>query len=165
MVDVLEMPSKHLATSAMLEQGLKITEGAVLMYDICDASTLALVEGLEDMIRSSLGQRKYGLLLAGNKSDVDDEARQVSWADGSKAAESFTPKCGFVEVSAKRGDNVADMFARLGGDVLRLKQENQRRKEEADRESLLKLNQSVARPVKKKLGLWKTLTTPFFKRW
>ena len=165
MVDVLEMPSKHLASHPLLEQGLNITEGAVLLYDICDPSTLALIEGLEDLIKSGLGPRDYGLLLVGNKSDVDDETRKVSWADGKKAAESFTLKCGFLEVSAKRGDNVADLFAKLGADVLRLKQETQRRKEDADRESILKLNQTMARPVKKKLGLWKTLTTPLFKRW
>ena len=165
MVDALEMPSKHLASNTMLEQGLNITEGVVLLYDICDPSTLALVEGLEDIIKNSLGKRQYGLVLAGNKSDVNDEARKVSWADGKKAAESFTLKCGFLEVSAKKGDNIAEIFSTLGDDILRMKQENQRRKEEADRESILKLNQTMARPVKKKLGLWKTLTTPFFKRW
>jgi GTPase SAR1 family protein len=165
MIDALEMPSKHLGSNTMLEQGINITEGAVLLYDICDPSTLSLVEGLEDIINGSLGKRGYGLLLVGNKSDVDDETRKVSWADGNKAAESFTLRCGFLEVSARKGDNVTDMFSKLGHEVLQMKVENQRRKEEADRESILKLNQTMARPVKKKLGLWKTLTTPFFKRW
>ena len=51
------------------------------------------------------------IMLVGNKSDLRDEQRQVSAADGKKLAEEF--KCGFIEASAKYGENVNKGFERM----------------------------------------------------
>ncbi|TLD13580.1 uncharacterized protein PgNI_03343 [Pyricularia grisea] len=112
-VDVLELPSKHLTTNLMLEQALAITEGAVLLYDITDQASLELAIRVQRFMSGSFRSsnsnnhgisRQYGLLLVGNKSDVDDEERVVAWAEGSKTASTFDTGCPFLEISARTGD-------------------------------------------------------------
>lgn len=89
MVDVMEMASKHISSDAFLIQALKITEAAILVYDVSSPDTFQLAQGVFDFIRENKGDREYGVLLVGNKSDVDDNERQVSWAEGRKAALGF----------------------------------------------------------------------------
>lgn len=93
LIDALEMPSKQLSSNPMLEQALAITEAAVLVYDVRDPESLTLTKGLAEFVRDYVAGagawRDYGLMLVGNKSDVDDEERQVSWAEGSKVAAGF----------------------------------------------------------------------------
>lgn len=176
-VDALEMPSKHLLSNPMLEQALHITEAAVLVYDVGDPASLRLVEGIAEFMRDSIGMaREYGLMLVGNKSDVDDEERQVSWAAGSKAAAAIRPPgnpqvvsgsgCGFVEVSAKTGDNVDKIFPQVGRDILKLKKLNQQRREQAERlaRERQEQRQTGTAPMRKKAGLWRMISTPFFRR-
>lgn len=162
----------------MLEQALGITEAAVLVYDVRDPASLRLVEGIAEFMRDSVGtSREYGLMLVGNKSDVDDEEREVSWAQGSKAAAALrTPGqasvtggagCAFLEVSAKNGENIDKVFPAVGKEILRLKRLNQQRREQAERVERQKqlVSDGQGQGVgKKKLGLWKMLSTPFFRR-
>ncbi len=164
-VDALEMPSKHLSSNPMLEQALNITEAAILLYDVRDAASLKLAQGILDFIKESVSPREYGLLLVGNKSDADDDERQVPWAEGNKTAAALAIKCVFAEASARSGDNVAALFPTLGREILRIKKANQQRRDEAEKAALLKKNQNASNmPAKRRLGLWKTLTTPFFRR-
>lgn len=168
MIDALEMPSKHLSSNPMLEQALNITEAAVLVYDVADQQSLTLAKGLAEFVRDSVGNREYALVLVGNKSDVDDEDRAVSWALASKTAAGLklsSSTCAFTEVSAKTGENVANVFPLLGKEVLRLKFLGQQRFEQDRMEKMLRQGQSApSLPAKRKLGLWKSLTTPFFRR-
>jgi len=71
----------------------------------------------------------------------------------------------FVEVSAKTGDNVDKVFPSLAREIMKLKRLNLQRKEQAERMASLAQVQKAA-PVSplKRRGLWKSLTTPFFKR-
>ena len=174
MIDALEMPSKHLSSNPMLEQALNITEGAVLVYDVADAGSLTLAKGLAEFVRDTVGSREYVLMLVGNKSDVDDEDRAVSWSQASKTAAALKltgSTCSFMEVSAKTGENVANVFPVLGKEVLRLKWLGQQRVEQDRAEKILKQGrlekksrQNGPVPLKRKMGLWKSLTTPFFRR-
>lgn len=166
MVDALEMPSQHLSSNPMLEQALNITEAAVLVYDVKDAESLQLARGIAEFVRDTVGAggREYGLALVGNKSDADDEERAVPWAEGSRVAGLLkVPSSGtqFVEVSAKTGENVERVFAELGRDVLKIKWLNQQRREQAER---LRVQKAAPAAHKRRLGFWKTLTTPFFRR-
>lgn len=177
LVDALEMPSKHLSSNPMLEQALAITEAAVLVYDVHSPESLTLTKGLAEFVRDTIGQagnsgRDYGIMLVGNKSDVDDEDRQVSWAEGSRVAAGFRlpagSSCAFIEVSAKTGDNVDKIFPSLGREVMKLKRLNQQRRDHAEKMArLAQLKKPVPVPVsqhKRRMGLWKSLTTPFFRR-
>jgi GTPase SAR1 family protein len=167
------MPSKQVSSNPMLEQALAITEAAVLVYDVRDPESLTLTKGLAEFVRDYIAGagsgREYGLMLVGNKSDVDDEERHVSWSEGSKVAAGFKlpsgSSCAFVEVSAKTGDNVDKVFPSLAREVMKLKRLNQQRREQAERLARSAQVQKTAPvlPVKRR-GLWKSLTTPFFKR-
>jgi GTPase SAR1 family protein len=167
------MPSKQISSNPMLEQALAITEAAVLVYDVRDPESLTLTRGLADFIREYLREagagRHYGLLLVGNKSDVDEEERQVSWAEGSEVAAGFRlPSgsiCAFIEVSAKTGANVDKVFPTLAREIVKLKRLNQQRRERAERMAMLVQMPKTA-PVSpmKSRGVWKSLITPFFKR-
>ncbi|KAB5572617.1 P-loop containing nucleoside triphosphate hydrolase protein [Coniochaeta sp. 2T2.1] len=174
LVDALEMPSKQISSNPALEQALAVTEAAVLVYDVRDPESLSLTKGLAEFVRDYIAGagagRDYGLMLVGNKSDVDDEERQVSWAEGSKVAAGFRlPSgsiCAFLEVSAKTGDNVDKVFPSLAMEVMKLKRLNQQRREQAERVAKLAQMERRMAPVSpvKRRGLWKSLTTPFFKR-
>lgn len=169
MIDALEMPSKHLTSNAMLEQALNITEAAVLVYDVANPESLTLAKGLAEFVRDSIGSRDYALMLVGNKSDVDDEDRAVSWALASKTAAGLklpSSTCAFTEVSAKTGENVGNVFPLLGKEVLRLKWLGQQRFEQDRMAKMLSQGKKAPTlPGKRKMGLWKSLTTPFFRRW
>jgi len=167
------MPSKHLASNPMLEQALAITEAAVLVYDVRDTESLTLTKGLADFVLDYLAEagagRDYGLMLVGNKSDVDDEERQVSWAAGSKTATGFRvpseSNCAFIEVSAKTGDNVDKVFPLMAREIMKLKRLRQQRREQTEREArLVQVQQTPPMTPLKRTGLWKSLTAPFFRR-
>ncbi|KAK0728566.1 hypothetical protein B0T26DRAFT_637688 [Lasiosphaeria miniovina] len=172
-VDALEMPSKHLLSNPMLAQAVDITEAAVLVYDVGNAASLRLAEGLAEFVldhitSSGPGGRHYGLLLVGNKSDLDD----------SIATKTAAP-CPFLEVSAKTGANVDAIFKLVAYDILRLRRLNMLRyheRAEHDRRLKLLTHQSqlpqppapAARrtasrgaasttPSRKRAGLWKGL--------
>ncbi|KAK3327805.1 P-loop containing nucleoside triphosphate hydrolase protein [Cercophora scortea] len=189
MVDALELPAKHLPSDPMLGQALDITEAAVLVYDVQSAQSLRIATAVAEFIRDNVGTREYALMLVGNKTDTnantnpndintktDDSGevgRRVSRAEGAKAAAGLKfwgaeSGCAFVEVSAKTGEGVDGIFPRLGKEILRVKRANRLRREQAERiakqQQQLLLAQKAGAPGKKRLGLWKTLSIPFFKR-
>ncbi len=115
-VDVLELPSKHIGSHTMLEQALTITEGAALIYDVSDPSSLTQARAVIAFVRDHVdGSRPYGLLLVGNKNDISDDERSVKPADGSDVAAASAARCAFVEVSAKTGHGIPDLFPRSPG--------------------------------------------------
>lgn len=77
--------------------------------------------------------RPYHFLLIGTKRDVPDSLREVSWLEGQIAAEEFFgpsgiaagASVGFMEVSARTGEQVGAIFPSLGGEVLRTRKERQ----------------------------------------
>lgn len=85
--------------------------------------------------------RPYHFLLLGAKNDVpSSRAREVSWLEGHSAAgEFFGPagvaggaSAGFVEVSARSGENVAAVFPLLGLEVIRSRREKREAEAEAE---------------------------------
>lgn len=139
-MDILEMPSQHLVLGAeetgkgeaqkkknnegavaisapvagssssaalMLEQALAITEAAIVVYDVRDATSFRNAWSLYELLR---WRRQFALLLVGCKSDADDSERCVAWNGP------------FLEASAKTGDNVSELFACIGREILRQRQ-------------------------------------------
>ncbi|EPE05011.1 ras small monomeric gtpase [Ophiostoma piceae UAMH 11346] len=72
--------------------------------------------------------RPFALLLVGNKSDVSDSERHVSWVDGSKVAGSNV----FLEASAKEDVNVDNMFVQIGQQILRQRAEDSKLRERTE---------------------------------
>ncbi|KAK1751233.1 P-loop containing nucleoside triphosphate hydrolase protein [Echria macrotheca] len=115
----------------------------------------------------------------------EDEERKVSWAEGNKTAETIRDRdrdgsgangqqttmadCPFLEVSAKTGENVDKIFPQIGREILRLKKLGQQRRELAERlarqqQLVVAQQQHHVQPVRRKLGFWRMLSTPFSRR-
>ncbi|KAK4190618.1 ras-related and estrogen-regulated growth inhibitor-like protein [Podospora australis] len=163
-IDALEFPSQHLLSNPLLEQALAITECAVLVYDVTDEASFRLCLGVAEFIRdhfsgssspsspsyqSQSQKRLYEVVLVGTKADVDNSEsesddpanrRQVSYTEGKKAAAGISMPGGsegipFLEVSAKTGENVFEIFPTVGREILRLKKLAQtKREQQAEKE-------------------------------
>ncbi|KAG8168562.1 hypothetical protein KVR01_001311 [Diaporthe batatas] len=83
-----------------------------------------------DVTRTS---KPYHFLLIGAKRDVSDPLREVTWLEGQIAAEEFFgpsgiaagASVGFMEVSARTGEQVGAIFPSLGREVLKSRRERQ----------------------------------------
>lgn len=60
MVDALELPADHLASSAHLAQALAITDAAVLVYDITDLASLTYLKSLSSTIYDAIHRPETG---------------------------------------------------------------------------------------------------------
>ena len=56
------------------------------------------------------------LVLVGNKIDLEKD-RVVSWSRGKALADKYSIK--FIEVSAKTGENVQNIFSILGAEIMK----------------------------------------------
>jgi small GTP-binding protein len=85
-------------------------QGALLVYDIGAKESLLHVKSWFDRAKQ-LGGQDIECILIGNKSDVLDELRQVTWDEGDAvAAELGIP---FMETSALNGSNVEAAFVAM----------------------------------------------------
>lgn len=127
-------------------------------------------------------QRDYGVILVGNKSDVDllpphsQQQRAVSWSEGSRAATAFLPglRASFVEVSARTGEGVDPLFEAVAREILRLRRASQQRREreaavrrmEEEQAAKIAANSPPVTGTRdtKKRGLWRRISRPFFRR-
>ena len=84
-------------------------QGALLIYDITDNNSLKKIGDWCQLIRENSGD--IPIILAGNKLDLE-ESRQVTKEVAQEIKEKF--KISYtMEISAKTGENVEDMFLKL----------------------------------------------------
>ncbi|KAK0745249.1 P-loop containing nucleoside triphosphate hydrolase protein [Apiosordaria backusii] len=127
LIDALEFPSNHLSSNPLLEQALAITEAAVVVYDITSPDSFQLAKGLVQFISEHFNpltpspnhnhnnnnrRSIYPVILAANKSDSTE--RRVTMEEGHQAVERL-PGVKFMEVSAKTGRGVKEVFEGVGG--------------------------------------------------
>lgn len=92
-------------------------DGALLVYDITRHHTLQNIEKkwLEDFKKYAKQDEPY--ILIGNKLDLED-SRKISTEDG-KVFSKLIRANGFVETSAKFGENVENAFKKLVDNILK----------------------------------------------
>mgnify|MGYP001304311310 CR=1 FL=1 len=88
--------------------------GVVLVYDVTNRESFAKVQSLHEDIKGRSSD-KVKFIIAGNKSDLDSQ-REVSYDEGTGFAEGIGS--GFLEISAKSGENVQDLFTIMLTDLL-----------------------------------------------
>ena len=92
----------------------------ILVFSLVSIATFNDLESIHDHIKevkTSLGQKDYPIILAGNKCDLVDE-RQVQQDEIDKFCSERN--CFFMETSAKTQKNVTEMFEDLTRKLLAL---------------------------------------------
>jgi len=90
----------------LLSQYCKGADGALFLYDITNRNTLNNLSEWTKILRENAGD--IPIVLAGNKLDLE-EIRNISYDEGFQVSKDNNLK-GFMEVSAKSGENVEKLF-------------------------------------------------------
>ena len=89
--------------------------GALITYDITRRKTF---DNLKTWINEAKTESpRIMLILVGNKNDLED-MREVSYEEGLEFAKK-NGCIGFIETSAKTGENVAEAFLQMGKSILK----------------------------------------------
>ncbi len=90
------------------------TNGALFMYDITNYSSLAHIDDWLLVVRKEIKteQGTFPIIVVGGKADLIDD-REVTADEGIKIAKSREWVHGFIECSAKTGENVEESFNAL----------------------------------------------------
>ena len=98
-------------------QYYKGADGIVLVYDVTDESSYDKIRDWMDQILSNTTQDEIGLVLLGNKCDV--EPRTVTEEMGKQMAEEL--KISYFETSALTGQGIREAFEKLTRDIMKKK--------------------------------------------
>ena len=90
-------------------QYYKGADGIVLVYDVTDEASYEKIKDWMDQILSNTQQEEIGLVLLGNKCDM--EPRNVTEDQGKKMAEEL--KISYFETSALTGQGIKEAFEQL----------------------------------------------------
>jgi small GTP-binding protein len=124
------------------------SDGILLVYDVSDSKTFESIKGWIDNIKEVVDLSKIGLIIIGNKCDVDESSKQVTDLMRDDLEKSLNIK--IYEASAKTNTNVNECFNLLIDQIYKLKFENKANKPaENFREGSLCLDKRE-KPVNKK---------------
>lgn len=101
---------------SMLPMYYKSARGAILTYDIGNKQSFNSVHYWIEALNEHVKAENTVLLLVGNKSDLPPENRQVDSKVAAKLAEENNMI--FIEVSAKNGDGVNELFTSLAEELV-----------------------------------------------
>ena len=96
-------------------QYYKGADGIVLVYDVTDEASYEKIKDWMDQILSNTQRDEIGLVLLGNKCDV--EPRVVTEDLGNKMAEEL--KTSYFETSALTGQGIKEAFEKLTRDIMK----------------------------------------------
>ncbi|KAJ1921982.1 RAS1 protein [Mycoemilia scoparia] len=107
LLDILDSAGQD-EYSAMQDHYIRGGQGFIIVYSIASLDSLNQVKARVAKIRRLKQTNRCPIVIIGNKCDLGEERRQVSYREG----EAFAKKSGaaFFEASAKSGHNVADAF-------------------------------------------------------
>lgn len=96
----------------LLPDYVKGVRGGLFLYDITNYSSIAHIDDWLGVIRNEIREEDiFPIIVVGNKADLVDD-RKISSTDGIRIAKSRGVN-GFIEVSAKTGENVEIAFEAL----------------------------------------------------
>ena len=98
-------------------QYYKGADGIVLVYDVTDEASFEKIRDWMDQISSNTQRDEIGLVLLGNKCDMDP--RVVTEDMGNKMAEDL--KISYFETSALTGQGIKEAFEKLTRDIMQKK--------------------------------------------
>ena len=98
-------------------QYYKGADGIVLVYDVTDEASYEKIRDWMEQILSNTQQEEIGLVLLGNKCDMDP--RTVTEEMGKKMAEE--QKINYFETSALNGQGIKEAFEQLTRDIMKKK--------------------------------------------
>ena len=96
-------------------QYYKGADGIVLVYDVTEESSYDKIRDWMEQILSNTQQDEIGLVLLGNKCDMDP--RNVTEEMGKKLAEEL--KVSYFETSALTGQGIKEAFEQLTRDIMK----------------------------------------------
>ena len=90
------------------------SDGIIIVYDITNQESFDNVENWKNILYENL-DKDIPVFLWGNKIDLF-ESRVISSEEGCNAAEKLN--VGFIEVSAKEGTNISELFTHLTSQII-----------------------------------------------
>ena len=91
-------------------------EGIVLIYSINDEESFNnLFEYWINELNDFIDFSKYPIYVIGNKCDLDDDERLISYEQGEQASSKYKFK--FMETSAKTNMNIKELFTNISQDI------------------------------------------------
>jgi len=121
------------------------THGVIVVYDVCNADTFQNVKRWLHEIEQNCDV--VNKILVGNKND-DPSRKVVSTPDAQRFADQMDIK--LFETSAKDNVNVEEMFTCITKMVLRSKREHQRKQQQSDQQSAIRLQKGPSGKTGKK---------------
>jgi len=107
MLDILDTAGQE-EYSVMRGQYIRTGAGFILVYSVASKTSFQTVSELRKQILMIKERPDYPIILLGNKADLEEQDRRVTYQQGQELASSW--ECGYFETSAKTRLNVEESF-------------------------------------------------------
>jgi len=107
MLDILDTAGQE-EYSVMRGQYIRTGAGFILVYSVASKASFLAVSELRKQILMIKERPDYPIILLGNKADLDNQDRRITYEQGQELASTW--ECGFFETSAKTRMNVEESF-------------------------------------------------------
>jgi len=97
--------------ASMRDLYIKNGQGFILVYSLVNSQSFNDIRPMREQICRLKGTDKVPIVLVGNKVDLSDNEREVSFEEGRSLSRSWN--CPFFETSAKSKRNVDALFAEI----------------------------------------------------
>ena len=132
----------------LLSTYVRNAEGGIFMYDITNYSSLARLDDWLMAIRKEFrAGGQFPILIVGNKADLEDN-REVSREEGIQFAK-VRGVDGFIECSAKTGENVEEMFDALTRLMIMKNADKKKNRVEKKQKDERKINEDEIKNLKR----------------
>ena len=96
---------------SMSVQVIKNSDAVMLVYAVNNKQTFTALDNWLTQLNDTVDISRKPIIIVGNKSDIDNSKREVTYEEGKNYADSKGYK--FFETSAKNGTNITEAFEEL----------------------------------------------------